>query len=258
MIRSLMPLWDWLYHHYFRVQTSGWEQIPSQGQVMFVGSHNGGLAAPDMHMMMYDWFRRFGIDDRIVYGLMHPRLSPSIPQLAEMAVKTGAVMAHPKMAVAALRSGASVLVYPGGVQDVFRPHAQRQQICLGGNQAFIKLALREQVPIVPVISWGAHDTLLILGDIYPWVRQLNALGMPWLMGIDPEVFPIYLGLPWGIGLGPLPNLPLPVTVHTQVLAPIGFARTGIAAAQDRDYVAQCYEQVRSAMQVGLDQLSQVK
>jgi 1-acyl-sn-glycerol-3-phosphate acyltransferase len=96
-----------------------------------------------------------------------------------------------------------------------------------------------------------------LGDLYPWVSQLHELGMPWLMGIDPEVFPIYLGLPWGIGLGPLPNLPLPVTIHTQVLAPIGFSRTGPAAARDKAYVSECYEVVRSAMQVGLDRLSQV-
>ena len=76
-IESLMPIWDWLYQYYFRVQTSGWETVPD-GQVLVVGSHNGGLAAPDMHMMMYDWFRRFGID-RPVYGLMHAQLSKSFP-----------------------------------------------------------------------------------------------------------------------------------------------------------------------------------
>ncbi|MGB6017079.1 MAG: glycerol acyltransferase, partial [Nodosilinea sp.] len=58
-IKAFQPLWGWFYEHYFQVQTEGWEQIPA-GQVMLVGSHNGGLAAPDMFMMIYDWVRRFG------------------------------------------------------------------------------------------------------------------------------------------------------------------------------------------------------
>ncbi len=248
-IESMMPLWKGLYESYFRVQTDGWDKIPV-GQVLIVGSHNGGLAAPDMHMMMYDWFRRFGVD-RVVYGLMHTQVSQAVPQVVELAVRMGAVLAHPRMAEAAYKSGASVLVYPGGVTDVFRPHRLRDRICLNDNAAFIKLALRWDIPIVPMISWGAHDTLIILENIYPLVKQLHEWGMPWLGGIDPIAFPIYLGLPWGLGIGPLPNIPFPVKIHTRVLDPIVFKRYGREASLDRDYVAACYEQVRSHMQTGL-------
>jgi len=252
-IESLMPIWDWLYQYYFRVQTSGWEAVPD-GQVLLVGSHNGGLAAPDMHMMMYDWFRRFGID-RPVYGLMHAQLSKSFPPGTELAVKAGAIVAHPTMARAALDSGASVLVYPGGVKDLFRPHNQRDRICFNNNSGFIKLALQYEVPIVPAISWGAHDTLIILGDLYPLVKQLrHYLKSPWPGAIDPIVFPLYLGLPWGIGLGPLPNLPLPIQIHTRTLPPITFSRYGIEAMRDRDYVQACYQKVYRTVQLGLDQL----
>ena len=252
-IEFLMPIWDWLYHHYFRVQTSGWETVPDK-QVLLVGSHNGGLAAPDMHMMMYDWFRRFGID-RPVFGLMHAQLSKSFPPGTELAVKAGAIMAHPTMARAALDSGASVLVYPGGVKDVFRPHNQRDRICFNHNSGFIKLALQYEVPIVPAISWGAHDTLVILADLYPLVKQLrHYLKFPWPGNIDPIVFPLYLGLPWGIGLGPLPNVPLPIQIHTRILPPITFSRYGLEALRDRDYVQACYQQVHNTMQIGLDRL----
>jgi 1-acyl-sn-glycerol-3-phosphate acyltransferase len=255
LIESMMPIWDWIYHSYFRVQADGWHHVPPEGPMLVVGSHNGGLAAPDMHMMMYDWFRRFGFD-RPAYGLMHPKLCQALPALGAMAVKTGAIMAYPKLAIAALESGATVLVYPGGVQDVFRPHHQRDRIHLNGNQAFIKLALRQKVPIVPVISWGAHDTLWVLGDLYPWVKQWHEWGMPWLAQVDPEIFPIYLGLPWGISFGPLPNLPLPVQIHTRVLAPIWFESYGDEVSRDRIYVAECYERVRSTMQIALDELIQ--
>jgi 1-acyl-sn-glycerol-3-phosphate acyltransferase len=96
--------------------------------------------------------------------------------------------------------------------------------------------------------------LIVLGDIYPWVKRLHELGMPWLMGIDPVVFPIYLGLPWGLGVGPLPNLPLPRKIYTRVLEPIVFERSGNEAVKDRSYVEACYLRVEAEMQGGLDRL----
>jgi 1-acyl-sn-glycerol-3-phosphate acyltransferase len=251
-IQLLMPLWESLYRYYFRVQTSGWENISPQSKVLLVSSHNGGLASPDMYMIMYDWFQRFGVE-RPVYGLAHPYFW-QVPLTAELAGRLGAIIAHPRMAIAALHSGASVLVYPGGAQDLFRPHEMRHQIHFAGNQGFIKLALREEVPIVPVISVGAHDTLFVLADLYKILQQLHESGMPWLFGLDPEVFPIYLGLPWGLAIGPLPNIPLPVTVHTRVCPPIVFERYGREAASDRSYVNACYELVTSQMQHQLDDL----
>ncbi|BAZ82767.1 lysophospholipid acyltransferase family protein [Sphaerospermopsis kisseleviana CS-549] len=251
-IENIMPILGILYNYYFRVQTSGWENIP-EGKVLFVGSHNGGLASPDTSMMLYDWLRRFGTQ-RPIYGLMHPKVWEVFPPAAEMAMKGGAIMAHPKMAYAAFKAGASVLVYPGGAEDVFRPHQMRDKIYFAERRGFIKLALRENVPIVPAISWGAHDTLIVLADLYKIMQQFHQWGMPWLFDVDPLVFPVYLGLPWGLAVGPLPNIPLPARIHTRVCPPIVFERYGKEAASDRKYVNECYELVRSKMQEELDNL----
>ncbi|MEM7592228.1 MAG: lysophospholipid acyltransferase family protein [Cyanobacteria bacterium P01_A01_bin.83] len=249
-----MSLWQWLYQYYFRVETEGWHYIPNQQQVLLVGSHNGGLLAPDMIMCMYDWFRNFGTE-RLVYGLMHPHAWIINPALAKLAEKTGAIEAHPKMAIAALSKKASLLVYPGGVQDVFRPHSQRYKINFAGRKSFIKLALRHEIPIIPLISTGAHDTLIILGDFYELAQQLHQMGMPWLFDIDPQVFPIYLGLPWGVSIGPLPNIPLPIKIRTRVCPPITFAKYGATAAKDRLYIDACYDLVVAQMQQQLDDLA---
>lgn len=252
-IRSLMPFLGWFYDHYFQVQTSGWENLPPQHKMLLVGSHNGGLAAPDMFMGLYAWCRHFGTE-RLLYGLMHPKVWQVAPEVAASAVRSGAVIAHPRMGMAALRQNATVLVYPGGGEDVFRPHTLRNQIHFAGRKGFIKLALREKAPIVPVISSGAHDTLIVLADIYDWVKQLHNLGMPWLLDLDPEVFPIYLGLPWGVGIGPLPNFPLPAKIKIHICPAIEFERYGRDAANDREYVDVCYQQVKTAMQKELDDL----
>ena len=253
VIEKLMPFFGWVYQYYFRVQTDGWEHIPNTGKVLLIGSHNGGLAAPDTLMMTYDWFRQFGTD-RLAYALMEPKIWQVLPGLARLATQVGTIQAHRSLARAALRRGAALLIYPGGAKDVFRPHSLRHKIYFHGHKGFIKLALLEQVPIVPFISHGAHSTLIVLADLYPQLQQLHRLGMPWLWGIDPGVFPIYLGLPWGIAVGPLPNIPLPIPLHTRVCPPIIFERYGEEAARDRDYVNECYNQVCHLMQHELDRL----
>ncbi len=252
-IKAFLPLWEWFYQHYFHVKTDGWEHISLKQPVLLVGSHNGGLASPDTIMMMVDWFRRFGVE-RPVYGLMHPSVWQVNPQAGRLAARLGAVRANPQMAIAALQRGASVLVYPGGAQDVFRPYAQRHQIHFAGRKGFIKLALREKVPIIPLIATGAHETLIVLKDCYEQIKLLHEWGLPWLYDTDPEVFPLYLGLPWGLGIGPLPNIPLPVPIHTRVCAPIVFERYGRKAVSDRVYVDACYDLVVQQMQQALDGL----
>jgi 1-acyl-sn-glycerol-3-phosphate acyltransferase len=254
VIESYLPIWEWLYRYYFRVETGGWHHVPSSGKMLVVGSHNGGLAAPDMFMLMYDWYRREGTQ-RPAYGLMHPMVWKAFPpEIARQAVRCGALRANPRMAIAALQKEAAVLVYPGGAEDTFRPHSMRDKIYFAGRQGFIKLALREAAAIVPIISYGAHDTLIVLANCYDWIKQLHEWGMPWLLGVDPLVFPIYLGLPWGVAIGPLPNLPLPVQIHTRVCEPIVFERRGREAANDRAYVQQCYDRVCTEMQRSLDGL----
>ncbi|MBU6230793.1 MAG: 1-acyl-sn-glycerol-3-phosphate acyltransferase [Cyanobacteria bacterium REEB459] len=253
LIDQMLPFFDWIYHHYFQVKTDGWQHIPAQGRVLLVGSHNGGLAAPDTVMMTYDWYRRFGTQ-RPAYALMDPRMWQVFPGVARMAAWVGCVQASRRMALAALEREAAVLIYPGGVRDVFRPHHQRRQVCFFGQQGFIKLALRSGSPIVPLISHGAHDTLQVLADLYPALATLHRWGLPWLTGIDPGSFPLYLGLPWGLALGPLPNIPLPVPLHTRVCSAITFPHYGREAARDPVYVDRCYHQVRQMMQQELDSL----
>jgi 1-acyl-sn-glycerol-3-phosphate acyltransferase len=182
---SLMPIWDWFYHHYFQVTTEGWHHVPPAGKVMIVGSHNGGLVSPDMYMMIYDWFRHFGTE-RPAYALTHPNLWQLAPFLAEPAAKCGSLQATAEMAISALQQEAALLVYPGGLQDVFRPYSQRNKIRFEGNTEFIKLALRKEVPIVPLVSKGAllenkdqdqnERPYIGISDFLRQVFPLNLLG----------------------------------------------------------------------------------
>jgi len=253
-IQTWLAWFQWFYDHYFQAETEGWEHIPASGGTLLVGSHNGGLAAPDTMITIYDWFRHFGTE-RPAYGLMHPHIWKAYRPIAQIASRMGAIQANPRIAIPALRRDACVLVYPGGGKDVFRPYWERDQIKFFGQQGFIKLALREKVPIIPVVSWGAHETLFVLADIYEPMRAfLETFNLPWLFNLDPEVFPIYLGLPWGVAFGPLINFPLPAKIQVRLCPPLVFERYGRDAAKDLDYVQQCYDLVVEQMQTQLNQL----
>lgn len=253
-IQNWLKQAQWFHDHYFQAESDGWENLPTSDSALVVGSHNGGLATPDMMMTLYEWFSRFGTE-KPAYGLMHPHVWEVYTPLAQMASRLGAIRATPRMAIPALQRKAHVLVYPGGGKEVFRPYWERDQVKFYGRKGFIKLALREEVPIVPVVSWGAHESLLVLADIYePMKAFLETFNLPWLFDLDPEVFPIYLGLPWGIAFGPVINFPLPTKIHLRIGEPISFKYYGREAAQDSAYIDQCYHLVLAQMQSQLNQL----
>src|SRR3712207_8868814 len=54
--------------------------------------------------------------------------------LPKTSARLGGILAHPKMAIAALRRNAAVLVYPGGAEDMFRPHSMRHKIHFAGRK----------------------------------------------------------------------------------------------------------------------------
>jgi len=251
-IAQFMPYWEWLYRYYFRVTTDGWHHIPKDRKVLLVSTHNGGLAFPDLWMMMYDWCRRFG-SDRRVYALMHPSVWQVESEMTNFLSRMGAVKANPYTAKAAFDSGASVLVYPGAAEELFRPYTSRQEVRFVGRKGFIKLALREKVPIVPLISRGAHETLIVLGDCADVVKQLQQFGLPKINN-PIGILPVYFGLPWGLTVGAFPNIPFPAQIHTRVCEPIIFRDYGRKAALDRDYVDACYQLVVTRMQQQLDLL----
>jgi 1-acyl-sn-glycerol-3-phosphate acyltransferase len=144
-----------------------------------------------------------------------------------------------------------VLVYPGSDLDTWRPFRHRNRIELGGRTGFLKLALRERVPIVPVVSAGTSEQMVVLlrGE-----RVARALGLKRLLRA--EACPIMLALPWGITSGYLPYVPLPAQTTLRFGSPIRFAHVDPAQAEDPHTLERCYDEVRAQMQALLDSVTE--
>jgi len=155
--KKLEPFLRGLYDFYFRCEVTGWENIP-EGQALFVGNHNG-LLTFEVLMIFYAWWKKFGTSKKalaLAHGiaLQHP-FKWLIPKL-------GAVPASPEIALEALKRNYSLMVYPGGEKESFRPYKERKKLDFYQRKGFIRIALQSKVPIVPIVSIGAHETYFIL------------------------------------------------------------------------------------------------
>jgi 1-acyl-sn-glycerol-3-phosphate acyltransferase len=161
--------------------------------------------------------------------------------------KFGTVAASPENARKALESGAALLVYPGGDYEVHRPSWQRNRVDFDGRKGFLRLALAQNVPIVPVVAIGGQETALFLtrGERLAKLFALDRL-------FRLKVLPISIGLPWGLKIGDMfGHIPLPAKITVETLPPIDL-RAEFGADPDLDEV---YDHLIRLMQDTLDALA---
>jgi 1-acyl-sn-glycerol-3-phosphate acyltransferase len=218
-------------------------RIPSGGSLI-VANHSGGFFAVDIPVFATEFFEHFGYE-RPLLSLGHDMLfrGPQGPQLQ----KVGLIRADRENAQRALRSGAPLIVFPGGDYDAYRPSSSANLIDFAGRTGYVTTALNAGVPIVPVVSIGGQENQLYLTR-GRWLAR--KLGVKRLLRSD--VLPITIGVPFGVSLLVLPlNLPLPTKIVVEVLEPIDIEKK---FGPEPD-VAEVDAHVRQVMQSAMNRLA---
>ncbi len=243
-IRETLPRLWLLSSLYFRGEVRGLGNIPEDGPVLLVGNHSGGNLTPDTHVFTLAFSTYFGVE-RAFHQLAH-NLVLSMPGLSFLR-KYGTVAASQENARRALESGAAVLVYPGGDYEVHRPSWERHRVDFGGRKGFIRLAVEQDVPIVPVVAVGGQETALFLSRGEHLAR---AFGLDQIFRL--KVLPLSLALPWGLNVGDmLGHIPLPAKITVEALPPIHL-REEFGPKPDVDEV---YDHIVRLMQETLEALA---
>jgi 1-acyl-sn-glycerol-3-phosphate acyltransferase len=242
-IRETLPgLWL-LASFYFRADVKGLEKIPAEGPVLLVGNHSGGNVTPDTLVFTLAFATYFGVERRF-FQLAH-NLVLAMPGLGTLR-KYGTVAASHGNARKALETGAALLVYPGGDYEVHRPSWESAKVDFNGRKGWAKLALDNNVPVVPLVAIGGQETALFLSRGERLAKLLRLDKMFRL-----KVLPISLAVPWGLNVGDmLSHWPLPAKISLRVLDPIDL-RKEFGRDPDLDEV---YDSVLGKMQTTLDQL----
>lgn len=231
---AVLPVVQFLYRHYWRVDVSGIENLPAEGPALLVSNHSGVLP-----------FDGAMISTAILNEMSPPRLAralvadwfPTLPLVSILLQKTGQVQANPHNALRLLQQGELVAVFPEGYKGVGKLYRERYQLARFGRGGFIRIAVTAGVPIIPVAVVGAEET-------YPMIARSHLLAR--LLGFP--FFPITPTFPW---TGLLGFVPVPSKWSIDFGRPIIIDQPGTRAAANPVLVDQLTEQVRSIIQAML-------
>ena len=233
----------------FPASFEGFENVP-EAPALIVSNHSGGSTTLDAWGFGYGWYGHFG-RGRVLHILAHEFLMTA-RWSAGLLSRMGGLRAAPGRAREVLDDwGRDLLVMPGGDRDTWRPWKDRHRVQFGGHRGYARLALRTGVPAVPVAHVGAHNTLVVLTDGASLARRLR---LHEIARID--VFPIHLSLPWGLGFGPLPHVPLPARMRYRIGAPVELPAGWRPGAEvTEDHVRAYDARVQAALGSLLDSLA---
>jgi 1-acyl-sn-glycerol-3-phosphate acyltransferase len=244
VIAEVLPSLEALARDWLGLRVLGAEHL-RRAPALLVGNHNGGIMGPDLFCTVATLWRTLG-PDAPLYAMAHDFAMRRVTPLGRLLQRIGGMRADPATAVQVLRDGGIVLAYPGGDLDAFRHYRARDRIVFGPRTGFVRVAQKAGVPIVPIVAHGAHRSSIIVHEGEALARALGLTSWSRL-----QRFPIAIGLPWGVGIGPwVPYFPMPFPITLQVLPPIS-APPDVAPAEIRDEVV-------GRMQAAMDALARAE
>jgi len=162
----LYTIVEWLARR-LRVEVDGIERLPP-GRALLVGNHAFGW---DVVFAMSAIRARTG---RPVWALGEHAWW-KIPVARSVAAELGAVDGTPENADTLLSRDQLVLDLPGGLREALKPRELRYRLLWGQRYGFVRAAIRNQAPIVPLASIGADELFDLVGNAF-------ARGNRWLRG----------------------------------------------------------------------------
>jgi 1-acyl-sn-glycerol-3-phosphate acyltransferase len=228
-------LFKFLNDHYWRIEVNGLDHVPRQGPAILIGMHRGFMPW-DGVMVLHLLVQQMG---RFPRFLTHPGLL-KFPFIANFVTKLGGIVACQENADRILNEGELLGVFPEGVKGAFTRYRDAYKLQSFGRNAFVKLALRHRVPIVPFVTVGS-------AEIFPVFTQIKS--RRWTRYSDWPCIPI--------STFPIIPFPLPSKWHTQFLPAIHVQdEYPPEAAQDSSMVKAISRDVRSKMQQAVDDMLQ--
>lgn len=228
---TIKPFFEFMYKIYWRVETTGLENVPAAGRGLLVSNHSGQLpwdgAMLATAMLTEHPAQRLV---RTLYGTWFPTL----PFLSSLFVKCGQVLGTVENGTRLLQQDELVAVYPEGYKGVGKLFRERYQLARFGRGGFVKMALVTGTPIIPVSVVGAEETYISLTKSEAMAKLIH---FPY--------FPISPTFPW---LGLIGFVPLPTKWYIDIGEPIPVDSYGPGAAENLLLISQLTDQIRNTVQ----------
>src|ERR1700737_5452836 len=231
---SFLSVFKVLYRDYWRVETTGVENVPATGRALLVANHAGVLPW-DGTMIKTAVFAEHP-QPRHVRALVASQFM-AMPVMGWFLRRTGQAVGHPDDTRRLLEKDELVLVFPEGVRGTGKSYNDRYRLRRFGRGGFVTTAIRSRAPIVPVSVVGSEEIYPMVGDLAPVAKFL---GLPY--------FPVTPFWPW---LGPLGLIPLPSKWRIQFHPAVHVEEHAPEAANDQNLVMALSDDVRDIIQQGI-------
>lgn len=161
-LERLLRRGRWLirpFERIFRPSFSGWEAIPEERPLLFVGNHTlyGVLDIPFLAAAL---LREKGI---VLRGLAD-RFHYQIPIWRDILTQIGGVCGTPDNCARLMQSGEAIIVFPGGAREVTKRKGERYRLLWKQRYGFARLAAQHRCTVIPFASVGIEDMFHILFD----------------------------------------------------------------------------------------------
>lgn len=147
------------------VEVQGVDRLPA-GRALIVANHAFGF---DIAFAMARIHRETG---RRVWALGEHAWW-AVPIVRSVAAAVGTVDGTPENVDTLLARDELVVVLPGGLREAVKPRELRYRLLWGHRYGFVKAALRNAAPLVPMASIGADDLFDLVGDPFARARKLH-------------------------------------------------------------------------------------
>jgi 1-acyl-sn-glycerol-3-phosphate acyltransferase len=183
LVSAMAPML-WLYRKYFRVETFGMEKVPDSGRMLVVANHSGQLP---FDAAMLEVALLFDKDPPRVARALVDTWVPTLPFISTFMSRCGQIVGTPDNCRRLLAAEEALLVFPEGTRGLNKLFAERYRLKDFGL-GFMRLALENGAPIVPVGVVGAEEQAPALFDLKPLARLLAFPAFP----LTPTVLPFPL------------------------------------------------------------------
>jgi len=214
-----------LVSRFFRYRVHGLEHVPADGPALLALNHGPlPVDAGLLGMSIYEHLGRLprALTDHLVF---------KAPVMREVFMAVGAVDGRHETADELLDRGNLVIVMPGGAPEAFKSSAHAYELYWHKRMGFARLAIRQQVPVIPAACIGIDDLYTLHWDLFEAGKRI--------FGVR--------SLPFGVLWGKGPGIPRRVPLTHWLGAPV-HPEVPPEGADDDDAVTAFRDRVIAAME----------
>jgi len=173
-VRALsIPIFRFMFEHYWRIEVSGLEHVPATGPALIVANHSGAVPA-DAFMLAAALELRH--PEHRCLRVLFDKFVDALPFIGDLYRRLGGVTASLPNAERLLRRGELVGLFPEGIAGVEKRCTERYRL-RPFKTGTARLSVRTGSPIVPVAIVGAEEAYPVVARLY---RAGRLVGLPWI------------------------------------------------------------------------------